>query len=85
MIRAIFGIISLLVVVLIISVLVKKQMSVSTQPIPACAPDTSPSCRKSDHSQQPQTQREQAQQVQQQIKQALEAAQQARPQLDEAK
>jgi hypothetical protein len=84
MIRAIVGIISLLVVMLIISLLVKKQMSATTQPVPACAPDTSPSCRKSDDGQLPQTQREQAQQAQQQIKQAFEAAQKARPDLEEA-
>jgi hypothetical protein len=78
MMRAIFGIISLLLVLVIVGSLVKKQMTATTAPIPAlqtpgnATPASIPS-----------TQREQAQQIQQQVKEALDAAQKARPQLDE--
>jgi hypothetical protein len=77
--RAVFGIISLLLVLLIVGSLVKKQMAATTAPIPAlqvpgnAAPASAPG-----------TQREQAQQIQQQVKEALDAAQKARPQLDDA-
>jgi hypothetical protein len=74
MMRAVFGIISLLLVLLIVGSLVKKQMAATTAPIPAlqvpgnAAPASAPG-----------TQREQAQQIQQQIKQQVEALQAPRP------
>jgi hypothetical protein len=74
MMRAVFGIISLLLVLLIVGSLVKKQMAATTAPIPAlqvpgnATPASAPG-----------TQREQAQQIQQQIKQQVEALQAPRP------
>jgi hypothetical protein len=69
--RAVFGIISLLVVLLIVGSLVKKQMAVQTAPIPAVQVPGS--------AKPPATQREQAQKIQQQIKQQVEALQVPRP------
>jgi hypothetical protein len=74
MMRVVFGVISLLLVLLIVGSLVKKQMASTTAPIPAlqvpgsAAPAGATS-----------TQREQAQQIQQQIKQQVEALQVPRP------
>jgi hypothetical protein len=74
MMRAVFGIISLLLALLIVGSLVKKQLAATTAPIPvlqvpgSAAPASAPA-----------TQREQAQQIQQQIKQQLEALQAPRP------
>ena len=80
--RAIFGVLSLLIVLAVVGVLVKKQLSSTQQAIPALtlpAPsagstDTKPAA----------TVQEQSQQIQQQYKQALEGAmQQARPMPEE--
>ena len=81
--RAIFGIISLLLVLVIVGSLVKKQLSVQTAPLqnlptptsePAAPNATAP------------TVREQSQQIQQQVKQAVEAQmQQARPMPEDSK
>jgi Na+-transporting methylmalonyl-CoA/oxaloacetate decarboxylase gamma subunit len=77
--RAVFGILSLLVVLLIVGSLVKKQMAATTAPIPALqVPSASPSSPAA-------TQREQAQQIQQQVKQAVEAQMQARPMPEDSK
>jgi hypothetical protein len=66
--RAVFGILSLVIVLFIVSSLVKKQMAVTTAPIPALqTPAANPAA----------TQREQAQQIQQQIKQTIDAQVQA--------
>jgi hypothetical protein len=72
--RAVFGILSLLLVLLIVGSLLKKQLAATIAPIPAlqvpgsAAPASAPT-----------TQREQAQQLQQQIKQQMEALQAPRP------
>lgn len=77
--RAVFGILSLVIVLLIVGSLMKKQMAATTgtaAPIPALqVPSTNPAA----------TQREQAQQIQQQVKQTIEAQMQARPMPDESK
>lgn len=71
--RAIFGFVSLLLVLLIVGSLVKKQMAASTAPIPALqVPPASPAAGSPAA-----TQREQVQQLQQQIKQTLDAQMQA--------
>ena len=71
--RAVFGVLSLLIVVLLVGVLVKKQLGAVSAPagLPAAAgPGLSP--------------QQQSNQVQQQIKQTLEGTlQQARPMPDE--
>ncbi len=80
--RAVFGIISLLLVLLIVGFLVKKQMATQTTPVPdlqvpgatsaASAPNSNP--------------KQQAQQIQQQFKQAIETQMQApRPMSEEPK
>ncbi len=71
--RAIFGILSLVIVLLIVGSLVKKQMAASSAPIPVLQlPSASPAA-----SSPAATQREQVQQIQQQIKQTLDAQMQA--------
>jgi hypothetical protein len=80
--RAIFGIIPLLLVLVIVGSLVKKQLSVKTAPLqnlptPASEPAAS--------NEAPPTVREQSQQIQQQVKQAVEAQMQARPMPDDSK
>ncbi len=70
--RAVFGIISLLLVLLIVGSLVKKQIAVQTAPIPALQMAGSASSASA-----PATQREQVQQIQQQVKQAIDAQMQA--------
>jgi hypothetical protein len=78
--RAVFGILSLVVVLLIVGSLVKKQMAATTAPIPALqVPSASPAASPAA------TQREQAQQIQQQVKQAVEAQMQARPMPEDGK
>jgi hypothetical protein len=72
--RAVFGIISLLLVLLIVGSLVKKQMAASTLPSPALQTPGSAAPNAG-------TQREQAQQIQQQVKQAIDAQMQAPRQL----
>jgi hypothetical protein len=73
--RAVFGVLSLLIVVLLVGVLVKKQLDAVSAPagVPAAAgsgPSLSP--------------QQQSNQAQQQIRQTLEGTlQQARPMLDE--
>jgi hypothetical protein len=78
--RAIFGIISLLLVLVIVGSLVKKQLSVQTAPLPNL-PDVRASTPTSPNA----TVRDQSQQIQQQVKQAVEAQMQARPMPDESK
>jgi hypothetical protein len=74
--RAVFGILSLVIVLLIVGSLVKKQMAATTAPIPALqTPSINPAA----------TQREQAQQIQQQIKQTIDAQMQARPMPEDSK
>lgn len=81
--RSIFGIVSLLVTLAIVGVIVKKQLTATSQTIPALVVPaaTSPG----DVPVQPTgTVRQQSQQVQQQYKQAIEnAMQQARPEPEE--
>jgi hypothetical protein len=67
--RAIFGVVSLLVVLAIVGVLAKKQLS-SAPAVPGTSAGATP--------------QEQSQQVQQQVKQSVEATlQQARPAADD--
>jgi hypothetical protein len=74
--RAVFGIISLLLVLIVVGTLVKKQMAATTAPIPALqVPGSGAPASASS------TQREQAQQIQQQVKQAIDAQMQAPRQL----
>ena len=74
--RAIFGVLSLLLVLAVVGLLVKKQLASTQQAVPALmlpAP-TNPEA----------TVQQQSQQIQQQYKQAIDAAmQQARPMPDE--
>lgn len=64
--RAIFGIVGLLIVLAIVGVLAKKQLGPTASVVPGAAPAASP--------------QQQSQQVQQQIKQTVESTlQQARP------
>lgn len=79
--RAIFGVLSLLVVLAMVGLLVKKQLVSTQQVIPALQipgePSKAPVASDS-------TVRQQSQQIQQQYKQALEGAmQQTRPMPDE--
>ncbi|MBC7609967.1 MAG: hypothetical protein H7228_10415 [Polaromonas sp.] len=80
--RAIFGVLSLLIVLAVVGVLVKKQLMSTQQAIPALAvPATS---AESPAAKLAATVQEQSQQIQQQYKQAVEGAmQQARPVPDE--
>ncbi|MCO5354874.1 hypothetical protein [Acidovorax kalamii] len=74
--RAVFGLVGLVVVLAIVGLLAKKQLSVTRAPVPALqtAPGAAPA------SAPPATVREQSQQVQQQVKQQMEGLmQQARP------
>ncbi len=79
--RAVFGVLSLLIVLLIVGSLVKKQMAATTAPIPALQIPSAAAGASSA----PATQREQVQQLQQQIKQTLDAQMQARPLPDDIK
>ncbi|MFC5522796.1 hypothetical protein [Polaromonas jejuensis] len=83
--RAIFGVLGLLVALGIVGLLVKKQLAATRQALPALALPASAS--PDGGATKPATAvQEQSQQVQQQYKQALEAAmQQARPVQDENK
>lgn len=64
--RAIFGIVSLLIVLAIVGVLAKKQLGATASVVPGTTPAATP--------------QQQSQQVQQQIKQTVESTlQQARP------
>jgi hypothetical protein len=67
--RAVFGIISLLIVLLIVGGLVKKQMAATIAPI---SPLSTPAANNPAT-----TQREQVQQLQQQVKQTLDTQMQA--------
>ncbi len=80
--RAVFGIVSLLLVLLIVGSLVKKQMFAQTAPMPAlqlpgaAAASSAPGGN----------QKEQVQQIQQQFKQAIDAQMQApRPMPEDSK
>jgi hypothetical protein len=79
--RAVFGLVGLVVVLAIVGLLAKKQLSATRAPVPAlqtdpgAAPASAP----------PATVREQSQQVQQQVKQQMEGLmQQARPMPEDA-
>ena len=79
--RAIFGVLSLLVVLAMVGLLVKKQLASTQQAVPGLqVPDAvNKASDKADS-----TVRQQSQQIQQQYKQALEGAmQQARPMPDD--
>lgn len=70
--RALFGIVGLLVVLAIVGVLAKKQLGGAASVVPGATPGATP--------------QQQSQQVQQQIKQSVEGAmQQARPMPDDTK
>lgn len=70
--RAIFGVLSLLLVLAVVGLVVKKQLAANQQAIPALAQPAS--------AQAGGTVQQQSQQIQQQYKQAIDAAtQQARP------
>lgn len=70
--RALFGIVSLLVVVAIVGVLAKKQLGGTSAVVPGAAPGATP--------------QQQSQQIQQQVQQSVEGAmQQARPMPDDTK
>ncbi len=79
--RAVFGIVSLLLVLLIVGNLVKKQIATTTAPISVLqVPSTAASGSA------PSNHKEQAQQIQQQFKLAIDAQMQApRPMPDESK
>ncbi len=85
--RAIFGVVGLLLALVIVGLLVKKQLATTRQAIPvlaAPAPAPASSPASADAGAPASTVRAQSQQIQQQYKQALEGAmQQARPVLDE--
>lgn len=70
--RALFGIVSLLVVLAIVGVLARKQLGGATAVVPGATPGATP--------------QQQSQQVQQQFKQSVEGAmQQARPMPEDTK
>ena len=80
--RAVFGLVGLVVVLAIVGLLAKKQLSATRAPVPALqtAPRADPA------SAPPVTVRDQSQQIQQQVKQQVEGLmQQARPMPDEEK
>ncbi len=78
--RVIFGVLSLLVVLMVVGILVKKQLGATQQAIPALVVPGAASTANKPASTLP----EQSQQIQQQYKQAVEGAmQQARPMLEE--
>lgn len=79
--RAIFGVLSLLLVLMVVGLLVKKQLAANQQAIPALAlPAPASSGTESAPAKPVGTVHEQSQQIQQQYKQAVDAAlQQARP------
>ena len=69
--RALFSIVSLLLVLAIVGVLAKKQLGGTASVIPGATPGATP--------------QQQSQQVQQQIQQSVEGAMQARPMPDDTK
>jgi hypothetical protein len=80
--KAIFGIVGLLLTLVIVALVAKKQLAATRQPVPALQapasqvpglPTLNPNA----------SAKEQSQQIQQQYKQALDAAMQARPMPDE--
>ena len=78
--RAIFGVLSLLVVLMVVGILVKKQLGSTQQAIPALVVPGAASTANRPEATVP----EQSQQTQQQLKQSVESAlQQARPIADE--
>ena len=83
--RAIFGVLSLLLVLAVVGLLVKKQLVSTRQAIPALAlPAPTPAGAEPMPTKPVGTVQAQSQQIQQQYKQAIDAAmQQARPMPDE--
>ena len=82
--RAIFGIVSVLLVLVIVGSLVKKQLSVQTAPLQNL-PNSSPTPAAATPASANATVRDQSQQIQQRVKQAVEAQMQARPMPDDSK
>ena len=81
--RAIFGVLSLLLVLAVVGLLVKKQLASAQQAIPALTLPT-PAGAEPTPTNPVATVQQQSQQIQQQYKQAIDAAmQQARPMPDE--
>jgi hypothetical protein len=81
--RAVFGLVGLVVALAVVGVVVKKQMSAVRTPVPTLQ-DTAPAPAPTGAS--PATVRDQSQQIQQQVKQQVEGLmQQARPMPDEEK
>ena len=83
--RAIFGVLSLLLVLAVVGLLVKKQLASTQQAIPALTlPAPTPAGAEPTPTNPVATVQQQSQQIQQQYKQAIDAAmQQARPVPDE--
>jgi hypothetical protein len=83
--RAIFGVLSLLLVLAVVGLLVKKQLASTQQTIPALTlPAPAPAGAEPAPAKLVGTVQEQSQQIQQQYKQAIDSAmQQARPVPDE--
>jgi glucan phosphoethanolaminetransferase (alkaline phosphatase superfamily) len=80
--RAVFGLVGLVVVLAIVGLLAKKQLSATRAPVPALQSVTGAA---EPASTPPATVREQSQQVQQQVKQQMEGLmQQARPMPEDA-
>ena len=71
----VMGLLGLVLALVIVGLLVKKQMAATRAPLPSLAPAASA----------PATVRAQSQQVQEQYKQAVEGLMQARPMPDDAK
>ena len=80
--RAAIGIISLLLALVAVGLLAKKQLTATRVVVPALQPATGES---GTHDAAPSTVRAQSQQVQQQYKQAVEGLMQARPMPDDEK
>ena len=83
--RAIFGVLSLLLVLAVVGLLVKKQLASNQQAIPGLTlPSSASSGAQAAFTKQAATVQDQSQNVQQQYKQAIDAAmQQPRPEPDE--
>ncbi|RYF66632.1 MAG: hypothetical protein EOO29_38415 [Comamonadaceae bacterium] len=84
--RAVFGLVGLVVVLAVVGLLAKKQLSAVRTPVPSLQTTPADSAAAAASSAQPATVRDQSQQIQQQVKQQVEGLmQQARPMPDEEK
>jgi hypothetical protein len=82
--KGVFGLVGLLLALVIVGVVVKKQLSAIQQPVPTLVPAAGSPGAATAPGAPPATVREQSQQMQQQVKQAVEGAmQQARPMPDD--